>query len=49
MHDLILQECSILTLLPIFNDNGNASYGAQFTDYNTVLSPILEFYPTLTG
>lgn len=49
MQDLTLQECYILTLLPILRDNGKAYYGAQFTDYSTVLSPILVFYPTLTG
>lgn len=49
MDDLILHACYILTLLPIFNDNGKASSGAQWIDYKTVLSPILVFDPTLTG
>ncbi len=49
IDDLILHECSIFTLLPMFNDNGNAYYGAQCTVYKTVLSPILVFYPILTA
>ncbi len=32
IEDLILQECSILTLLPMLRDNGNAYSGAQWTD-----------------
>ena len=47
--DLMLQECSMLTLLPILIDKGKASSGAQCTDSKTVLSPILVFYPILIG